>query len=240
MGGRSVDLGTPQQQALLAFLALRAEVVSVDAIVDALWPDDPPASAEKVVQTYVSRLRRELGDDALERRGRGYRLDVSEVDVRRFERLASERRLADALELWRGSALADVAHLPALRIEADRLEELRLRAVEERIDDEIGAGRYAAAVAELKGPRGREPSARALRYLLMLALYRSGRQVEALELPPRGTFAARRGTWRGAGAQLRSLEAAILRQSRLDAAPAADEHAPTRSCPRVASGHRGR
>jgi DNA-binding SARP family transcriptional activator len=115
--GSDVDLGPPQQRALLALLALhRGNRVRVDAIVDALWPDDPPPSAAKVVQTYVSRLRKTLGPDAISRVDSGYALSpVVDVDALRFRELVGAGRSQEALALWRGDALTDVPLLGAGR-----------------------------------------------------------------------------------------------------------------------------
>jgi len=182
--GKHVDLGTPQQRALVAFLALRSGVlVPVDAIVDTLWPEVPPPSAEKIVQTYISRLRKVLGPDLIRRRGSGYVLDLPReaLDLARFERLAAEDRLDEALALWRGPALGDLANVRGLRVDAERLEEMRLRALEMRIDADIEAGRDRDVVPELRALVAAHPLRERLRHLLMLALYRSGRQAEALE-----------------------------------------------------------
>jgi DNA-binding SARP family transcriptional activator/streptogramin lyase len=181
--GDPVDLGPPQQRALLALLSARAgSVVSVETIIDALWPEQPPATATKVVQTYVSRLRKTLGEETIARRGRGYVVDGADtnVDAARFERLVRDGHVADALALWRGPALADVVEQPTLRQEADRLEELRLRALEERFDAEIAAGNQAAVVADLNALVGEHPLRERLVGQLMLALYGAGRQAEAL------------------------------------------------------------
>ena len=211
VAGRGVDLGGPQQRALLAVLAVRVGAsVPVDAIVDALWPHDPPATAGKIIQTYVSRLRRELGEGAIARRGSSYSLQAA-VDVQAFEELASSGRLADALGLWRGPALADLAHFPGLRTEAERLEELRLRVLEERIDLDISADRHRDVVAELHSIVAAHPLRERLRYLLMLALYRSGRQAEALDVyrEARRLLVDELGI--EPGERLQELEAAILR-----------------------------
>jgi YVTN family beta-propeller protein len=183
--GRTLELGPPQQRALLALLAVdTGRVVAVDAIIDGLWPRDPPRSAGKVVQTYVSRLRRTLGEQVIERRGRGYLLSASHasVDAVRFEALAGGGQLTKALELWRGPALADVVGPPALRHEAERLEELRLRALEEHFDDQIAAGNNAAIVAELSALVGEHPLRERMVGQLMVALYGAGRQAEALDV----------------------------------------------------------
>jgi predicted ATPase/DNA-binding SARP family transcriptional activator len=181
----AVDLGPPQQRALLALLSARASsVVPVDTIVDALWPEEPPVSAAKVVQTYVWRLRKTLGAETIVRRGRGYALNEAEtnVDAIRFEQLVQDGRLAEALALWRGPALADVVGPPALRQEAVRLEERRMRVLEHRIDDEIAAGNHADVVADLRALVAEHPLRERLIGQLMTALYLSGRQAEALDV----------------------------------------------------------
>lgn len=213
--GRPVELGSPQQRALLALLAVRAgAVVPVETMIDALWPDNPPASAAKVVQTYISRLRKSLGDETIERRGPGYVLSrgQSVVDAARFEALVHAGRLDEALALWRGHALADVLGQPILRQEADRLEELRLGAMEDDIDAKLAAGRADAVVGDLQALVAAHPLRERLIGQLMLALYGAGRQAEALE-----TYrAARRRLVEDVGIEpgpeLKELERRILEQ----------------------------
>jgi DNA-binding SARP family transcriptional activator/DNA-binding beta-propeller fold protein YncE len=213
--GRAIDLGSPQQRTLLALLAVRAgAVVPVEAIIDALWPDDPPASAAKVVQTYVSRLRKSLGDSVIERRGNGYALSRGsvEVDSLRFDQQVQAEEYNAALDLWRGPALADVTAAPPLRQEAERLEELRLRAMEERFDSELAAGRAAAIVGDLQALVAAHPMRERLVARLMLALYGAGRQAEALETyrVARRTLSEQVGL--EPGDDLRELERRILEQ----------------------------
>jgi predicted ATPase/DNA-binding SARP family transcriptional activator len=182
--GEPLPLGGPQQRALLALLALRVgEAVPLTRLIDELWPEEPPASAAKVVQTYVARLRRALGPEQLVTRGAGYalELDAGDVDARRFEKLLRAGRPDEALALWHGPALADVGFVPALRDEAARLEELRLQAVEARLDGALAAGRHAESVAELQSLVAEHRYRERLCGQLMLALYRCGRQAEALE-----------------------------------------------------------
>ena len=193
-GDRSLPLGGHKQRSLLAVLLLHAnEVVSSERLIDDLWGEAPPATAAKSVQVYVSGLRKQLGEGRLVTRTPGYvlRVDPSELDVARFERLVAEARSArperaaeklyDALALWRGPPLADLAYEPFAQEEITRLEELHLGAVEQRIDAELATGRHADVVAELEALIGRHPLRERLRGQLMLALYRSGRQAEALE-----------------------------------------------------------
>ena len=213
--GRPVDLGPPQQRALIALLALRAPaLVSVDTIVDVLWQDDPPVSAGKIVQTYVSRLRRALGPGSIERRGRGYRLSVARpaLDHCQFEDLMTAGDFAAALRLWRGPALADVRDVEGLRPEAERLEELRLRAAEERLDAELASGRDSEVIAEIRTLVASEPLRERPIAQLMLALYRAGRQAEALDVyrDARRRFVNQLGI--EPGNELKELERRILGQ----------------------------
>ena len=214
--GNRVDLGAPQQRALLALLATSRSPASLDTIIDTLWPDDPPASAAKVVQTYVSRLRKALGEDAIERRGGGYALTTppSSIDAVRFEQLAREGAFPEALALWRGPALADLGNMPGLAAEAARLDEERLSVVEQRIDADIAAGRQAEVIGELRTLVSLHPLRERLLGQLMLALYGTGRQAEALEV-----YRDARRRFDGLGLepapQLRELERKILEQNEL-------------------------
>jgi DNA-binding SARP family transcriptional activator len=196
---RELPLGSPRQRALLAVLVTHAnEVVSSDLLVDVLWSGNPPPTAANVVQGHVSDLRKALGRTAIATRTPGYALvvDVEAIDLRRFERLVDEgsRALGDGrpaeaadclragLALWRGRALADVADEPLLRAEAGRLEELRLLALERRVEADLAVGRHAELVGELEALVTQHPLRERLRAQLMLALYRSGRQANALEV----------------------------------------------------------
>lgn len=190
---RLLSLGGVKQRSLLAILLLHAnQVVSSDRLIDELWRDAPPATAAKSIQVYVSRLRKELGDGRLSTQAPGYVLhvDSSELDLTRFEQLMREASKADArsaaqklrqaLALWRGPALADLAYEPFAQTETARLEELRLAAIEERIDTDLATGRHAELVGELEALVAQHPLRERLRCQLMLALYRSSRQAEAL------------------------------------------------------------
>jgi DNA-binding SARP family transcriptional activator/tetratricopeptide (TPR) repeat protein len=195
--GAPIPLGTPQQRALLAVLALSPnQVVSRDRIIDELWGESPPPSATKLVQLYVSRLRKALGPgDVLVTKAPGYVLEVDaeQIDVGRFETLVARGRealgaglpgeaadlLRQGLALWRGAALADFAWESFAQEETGRLEELRLAATEDRIEAELAFG-GTDPVGELEGLIARNPFRERLRGQLMLALYRSGRQSEAL------------------------------------------------------------
>src|SRR5215208_1966734 len=197
-GDRHNPLGGAQQREVLAILLLhRGQVVSVDRIVDELWGERPPSRATKTVQVYVSRLRKALGDGVLVTRGGGYTLELNGdcVDADRFTRLADVGRealdngdprgaretLTAALGLWRGPPLADLAYEPFAQNEVARLEELRLVALENRGEADLVLGRHAALIPELEALVREHPTRERLREGLMLALYRSGRQVEALE-----------------------------------------------------------
>lgn len=243
--GGPVELGSPRERALLALLLTRAnQVVSRDRLIDELWPDSPPRSAVNVVQTYVSHLRKALTQERLATRPPGYllRVEEGELDLGRFERLAEHARrlrdkgdaerasalLAEALELWRGPPLADIRAEGLIAAAAARLEEIRLTVLEERIDVDLALGRHGVLVAELEQHVGEHPLRERLRGQLMLALYRSGRQPEALAQyrAARASLADELGI--EPGRALRELEAAILRQEpaldvpgpRLPAAPA--------------------
>ena len=236
--GHSLALGGSKQRSLVALLALHANTtLSADELIDALWGDDPPASAAKNVQRNVSQLRKALGsDDAGARiltRGRGYELRVAEgaVDALRFEQLIEEaaRERASgglngaahsALELWRGAPLADVASEPFAGPEIGRLEELHLRAVELAIDAELAAGRHAEAIARLEALIAEEPLREHLHARRMLALYRDGRQSDALDAyrEARQTLIEQIGV--EPGPELKRLQEQILAQDpALDAPP---------------------
>jgi DNA-binding SARP family transcriptional activator len=191
--GRSLALGGGKQRSLLAVLLLRAnEVVATERLIDELWGESPPATAVKSVQVYVSGLRKQLGDGRLVTRSPGYlmRLDRSELDVGRVEALLAEARLLDppragerlreALAVWRGPPLADLAYEPFAQAEIGRLEELRLAALEQRIDADLAAGRHAEVVGELEALAAEHPLRERVHGQLMLCLYRCGRQAEAL------------------------------------------------------------
>ncbi len=200
----------------------------MDRIVDALWGESPPATATKTVQVYVSRLRKILGAEALVTRGGGYALVAGpdSVDADRFERLAGEgrellaagdaagaaKRLREALDLWRGEALADFAYESFARSEASRLEELRLGALEDRIDAELALAHHAALVPELEALVDEQPTRERLRGQLMLALYRSGRQADALEAYRDGRVRLAEELGLEPGPELQRLERAILSQ----------------------------
>jgi DNA-binding SARP family transcriptional activator len=254
--GRRVALG-PKQQALLAILLVhRGAPVAADRIVEELYSGQPPANAPKTLQVHVSRLRKALGGgSALQTSAGGYRFipDPSAVDRERFEELAERGRqaladgeaslasatLAGALALWRGPALADFRYADFAQAEIARLEERRLATVEDRIDADLVGGAHTSLIAELEALVRENPLRERLRAQLMLALYRSGRQAEALETFQEARSALVDELGIDPGRALRELERAILQQDpALDLVPAAsasedspDEPAPQMSAP---------
>jgi DNA-binding SARP family transcriptional activator len=191
--GSPLDLGRPKQRALLALLLVHAgAVVSADKLADDLWAGEPPDDPAAALQVQVSRLRKVLGAAAVESRKPGYRLavDAGDVDAARFEALVAQARHAppagavalidEAMALWRGPALAEYAAEPWALPEAVRLEELRLTALEERADAELALGRHADIVGVLRQLASANPLRERLWGQLMVALYRCGRQAEAL------------------------------------------------------------
>src|SRR5262245_2482469 len=198
-GDRVLSLGGPRRRALLAVLLTRPnEIVSIDRLADVVWDGEPPSAAANVVQGHVSDLRKVLGRDVIATRGGGYELVVEpeRIDLRRFEQLAADGtraltdgrpadaagRLREALALWHGRALADLADNHVLRAEVARIEELRLLAVERLVEAELALGRHAEVVAELESLVLQHPLRERPQAQLMVALYRSGRQGEALEV----------------------------------------------------------
>ena len=187
--------------------------MSVETLLEDLWGEDQPPTAVKMIQVAVSQLRKVLPQGVLQTRAPGYALDAGgdRSDLERFQRLRAAGRLADALALWRGPALAEFSE-PFARREAARLEELRLACVEDRVDADLAAGADGVLVAELESLVAAHPMRERLRRQLMLALYRSGRQAEAL-----ATFRDFRAVLDEQlgiepSAELRALEVSILRQ----------------------------
>jgi len=225
-GGRSLPLGGARQRTVLASLLLRAEhTVALERLIDELW-EEPPRTAAKTVQVYVSRLRHELPKGAIEGRPGGYALLLhgDGLDVRQFERYAEEGRtalaagdcqraaqlLVDALALWRGPAFAGLRS-EAVRREAERLEELRLQVLEDRTEADLGCGRQREVVPELQAFVVEHPFRERPRAQLMLALYRSGRQRDALALYGETRRLLVEELGMEPGEPLRELERAILR-----------------------------
>jgi len=226
--GRVVELGAGRQRALLALLALHpGETVATDRLIEELWRGAAPTTAPKALQNLVSQLRRSLGAAAIETVSPGYRLPLADADLdaRQFEGLATEGHrllevdpgraaqvLRQALGLWRGDALADFAYEEFAQREIARLDALRLGAVEDRIDADLGTGRAAELVPELERLVSAHPVRERVRGQLMLALYRSGRQAEALDVYRDGRAALQDELGLEPGAALRDLEQAILTQ----------------------------
>jgi len=227
--GRSVAVGGGRQRALLALLLVHAgEIVSRDRLIEELWAGQPPPGGSQSLDVYISRLRKAFreadADDVLVTRSPGYVLHAGETDARRFETLAAQGRqalaagearraaqvLAEALALWRGTAYAEVADEPWARAEAGRLAGLRLSATEDRIEAELALGHHSALVPELEVLVAREPTRERLAGQLMLALYRSGRQADALAAyrTARSSLVEELGL--EPGPELQRLEAAVL------------------------------
>jgi WD40 repeat protein/DNA-binding SARP family transcriptional activator len=242
-GGRELPVRSGHQRALLALLLLRAnELVPSERLVEELWGESPPRTAQSMLHNQVSALRRALGRGGrLDTRDGGYRLNVGdgERDVDRFEELVARGRarldddpqgaaeaLREALALWRGPPLADFVYERFAQPEIARLEERRQVAFEERVDAELALGRHADLVAELETAVAEHPLRERLHGQLMLALYRCGRQAEALEAYRRahGTLVGEIGV--EPGAELRALQAAILAQDPELDRPARDAELP--------------
>ena len=259
-GGRAIALGGGRQRSVLAQLLLEAgQVVSTDRLIDELWGESPPATAATALQGYVSQLRKALdpergggGETVIVTREPGYLIAIApeQLDLARFEGLQADARramaggdaraaanaLEQALALWRGGALEDLAGERFASEAARRLEELRLTAIEERFDAELALGRSRELVPELEAVIAREPLREHLRAQLMLALYRSGRQAEALRAydDARRTLVHELGI--EPGSELRVLHQRILEQdSVLDVGSVAT---PARATPPRARGRR--
>ena len=236
--GGQASLGGPKPRALLAILLLHPnEVVPSDRLIDELWGDDSPEDAAAALRVNVSRLRKALAPGLLTTRTPGYvlRVEPEKLDLHRFERLVDEgrsllgrdlaadasKRLHDALALWRGPALADFAYESFAQPAIARLEEIRLAALELRIAADLVLERHDELVGELEARTAEHPLRERLRMQLMTALYRSGRQAEALDVYQD----ARRALVDGLGIEpstaLHDLERAILRQD-----PSLDIRAP--------------
>lgn len=253
-GATTVALGGTKQRALLADLILNAgRVVAISTLIDDLWGDDPPATAGHTVETYVSRIRqalRAVGIDGLDTRPPGYVLAArpEDVDVLRFKELvdaadaamekldAEEARvlLASALALWRGPALADVLQVPFAAAAARRLEDRRLIALEKRIDADLRVGRHRELIHELESLTSAHPYREPFQQQLIRALYRSGRQADALAAYRRARDLLVDDLGIEPGPELRAMESQVLRQDQaLDAprrprpeAPLVDDRSP--------------
>jgi DNA-binding SARP family transcriptional activator len=248
-GDVTVPIGGPRQRLVLALLVLNVgETVSTDRLVDGVWGDDPPDAARRTVQAYVSNLRKELEairPDTLIARSPGYALmvDAASIDAHRFEDAVVEGRslleadpsaaaatLRQALALWRGAPYADLAGTLALRPEITRLEELRRNAVELRIEADLSLGRHGQVIGELETLVAEHPLSERFATQLMLALYRSERQADALRVAQRTRTVLGEELGIDASPVLRDLEQSILEHSPDLTSPAA---------PHMASGHVG-
>ena len=257
--GSPIRLQAEKPRALLAVLLLnRNRVVSTSELIDQLWGDDPPETATSALQVYVSQLRKVLGPDRVSTKAPGYslRIEPGELDLDRFEELTREGRgqLAEgnaedaastveaALQLWRGPALAEFRGEQLLQDAGARLEEARLDAVELRIEADLALGRHVQLVPELEELVARAPFRERFRAQLMLALYRSGRQADALELYRRTREAFVDELGLEPSPELQELEGSILRHdeslkhggSAVVAAPPEGPPAPTRRRSRLA------
>jgi len=232
--GRVVAVSGSKQQALLAVLLVHAnETLSADQLIEELWGETPPATANKTLQVHVSRLRKTLADgngndEILLTRAHGYQLNVEpeRVDAHRFEQLVAEGRralaagqdaraaatLERALAMWRGVPLGDLAYEPFAAREADRLAELRIGAFEELLDAKLALGRHAEVVAEIDALIAEHPYRERLRAQKMLALYRSDRQADALQVYQDARVRLVTDLGIEPGERLRRLEQAVLAQ----------------------------
>ena len=230
--GRTLSLGGSRRRAVLAFLLLHAnEVVTVDRLVDDLWPDEPPQNATAALHNHVSRLRKVVGTDVIVTRNGGYSVEVepATIDLHRFEELVADAEVADpvrraallgqALELWRGRALADLSFEPFASAASDRLEELRLDVLESRIDADLAVGRHREVISELSQLVSAHPLREGLRGQLIVALYRAGRQAEALAMYRDARRVLSEELGLEPGPALKELERRILRHDPGLAAP---------------------
>jgi DNA-binding SARP family transcriptional activator/ABC-type branched-subunit amino acid transport system substrate-binding protein len=248
--GRPLALGARKQRAVLAMLVLEANrPVSTDRLIEGLWGESPPASAGKMVQHYVWQLRKALDgcEEKIVTTGRGYRLSCApeDVDLVRAERLvasaaaggSSNGDAREALALWRGAPLADLADEPFAAAEIRRCDELWLQAKQLAIDAELAAGRHEQALREVRPLAAEHPLSEHLQAQLMLALYRSGRQAEALEAfrTARSRLVEQIGA--EPGPELRAVHDAVLQQDPAlgapDALPSAPRAARRRARPAV-------
>jgi WD40 repeat protein/DNA-binding SARP family transcriptional activator/tRNA A-37 threonylcarbamoyl transferase component Bud32 len=225
---KPLALGGAKQRVVLAQLLLHPNaLMAADRLIDAVWDEDPPAAARNVLQTYVSRLRKLLGSESLEQRAGGYVLhvDPDEIDLELFSSLVAEARRCETLDpasavalyreadsLWRGPALDDLGDQLSLRAEIAHLEELRAAAIDERIRLELSLGREAELIPELEALTARDPLRERLWASLMTALYRAGRQADALAVYHRARAILVEELGLEPSADLRRLQQQILQQ----------------------------
>jgi DNA-binding SARP family transcriptional activator len=235
-------LGGLKQRAVLAVLLLEApKAVSTDRLIDALWGEQPPRTAATSLQNFISQLRKTLGAAVLVTKPPGYALEIEpeQLDLTRFRHLVAAARatedpaqraagLREALDLWQGTPLADFEFEPFAQSEIARLKEERLAVVEERIDADLESGRHGELAGEIEALVGRHPTRERLRAHLMLALYRSGRQSDALDVYQDARRALVDQLGIEPGHDLQQLHGQILRQESglraPDAAPPAEDH----------------
>lgn len=234
--GKPIRLGGRKQRTLLAYLVLHAnEVVTNSQLVDALWGDEPPNTATQTIHVYVSQVRKTLDsgdavDSPLATEGAGYVLRVAseDIDLATFQAAVKEAKAAadsgavekaidllrDAVAMWRGPALGDLAGETALQAEATRLDEMRRGVMEQLVDMELALGRHAELIGELRTLAAEDPLRERFRAQLMLALYLQGRQAQALEVydETRRLLADELGI--DPGRDLQTLHGQILRQDR--------------------------
>ena len=235
--GSRLPVAKQPRRLLAALIAQAGRTASSDYLIEALWGESPPPSAEKLLQVYVSQLRKAVPDQAwIQTQGSGYRIERGEapIDADQFERLVEEARAASvegnaelaasrlrrATALWRGAAYGEFAYENFARHEAERLENLRWDAIEERIDAELGAGRHAELLSDLHGLAALEPLRERLQAQLMLALFRSGRQSEALEVYDRARSRLVRDLGIDPGDELEGMQRRILQHDPTLVAPA--------------------
>ena len=247
--GKPLPPGSRQQQAILAQLLIEAgRVVPAEQLIDELWADSAPRAARNTLHTYVARLRKLLGRERLETRPPGYLLRVAagELDARNFERLVADGRRAlaggnlaaaetfeDALRLWRGPCLVNLSGYRFADAARVRYEELRLEALELRADAALAQGRHAELISDLERVLGEHPLRERAWSQLMLALYRSGRQADALAAYHRARRVLTDELGLEPGPELRDLEQRILHQEPTLAPPAVGPAAPATSRPQL-------
>ncbi len=234
--GRPVALGGAKQRAVLALLLFEAgRIVPSERMIDALWSGSPPPTATASLQNFISQLRKSLGQETIETRAPGYRvqLNAEQLDLARLRRLIDEARASDptrraqlfrqALELWRGEPLAEFAYETFAEAEIARLNEMQLSLIEEWVEAELAVGRHADLVGRLEELVQKHPLRERLRAQLMLALYRSGRQADALESYRLGRVLLVDQLGVEPSPLLRQVHSAILRQ---EAAPRSEGTTP--------------